>query len=294
MNRVSRLSPGDLETLSAYLDGVLSPEETSHLEARLSREQELRGALHELRATVDLLRSLPEVRLPRSFTLKPETAGVRRTARAYPALRLATVVATLAFMTTVGLDALTRVVQPAGLRAMAPAAEAPAAAAPQLSQELPAPAATLGETEAVAADRLAVSPTAEAEMMLQAVGPTPTAMETLIVPKEAGAAQATPPPTTVLGAAAPAEGPAATAESRCETCGEELILPTAEKGDQVLKNAVVASATPVPTATPFPQAYAARTETSEIAAPSLRLFEIGFAALALALGVLTIRSRRKT
>src|SRR3990172_80077 len=107
MRRVSDLALHDLELLSAYLDGELTPREADRLQARLDGEADLRWALEELRRTVSVVRSLPEVRPPRSFTLSAEAAGSRGRAAAYPILQLATALATLAFVAVVGLDALT-------------------------------------------------------------------------------------------------------------------------------------------------------------------------------------------
>src|SRR3990172_935326 len=106
MRRLSDLPLRDLELLSAYLDGELTPREADRLQARLDGEADLRWALEELRRTVSVVRSLPEVRPPRSFTLTAEAAGSRAPHAAYPALQLATALATLAFVAVVGLDAL--------------------------------------------------------------------------------------------------------------------------------------------------------------------------------------------
>jgi hypothetical protein len=64
---MGRISRDDLERLSAYLDGELSPEERSTLESRLSSEPYLRRRLKELRRVRDLLRSLPRVRPSQEF-----------------------------------------------------------------------------------------------------------------------------------------------------------------------------------------------------------------------------------
>ena len=74
----NRIKSQDWETLSAYLDGQLTPRELTHLETRLSSDPELRTALEELRQTRGVLRSLPKLRVPRNFTLSPEMVGIRR------------------------------------------------------------------------------------------------------------------------------------------------------------------------------------------------------------------------
>jgi anti-sigma factor RsiW len=55
--------------LSAYIDGALLPNERDALEQRLATDDVLRAELGELQATVQLLRDMPAVVLPRSFTL---------------------------------------------------------------------------------------------------------------------------------------------------------------------------------------------------------------------------------
>ncbi len=67
----------DVERLSAYLDGHLSPTETARLEARLASEPALRAVLEDLRQARTLLRHTPRRRAPRNFTLTPRMAGLR-------------------------------------------------------------------------------------------------------------------------------------------------------------------------------------------------------------------------
>jgi anti-sigma factor RsiW len=59
----------DFELFSAYLDGDLSDADRAALEARLAAEPELRRELEALRQTVALVRSLPELKAPRSYAL---------------------------------------------------------------------------------------------------------------------------------------------------------------------------------------------------------------------------------
>jgi len=63
----------DIELLSAYLDGQLSPHQRSALEARLRAEPALTTELDTLRITRQLLRSLPRLRAPRNFTLSAQS-----------------------------------------------------------------------------------------------------------------------------------------------------------------------------------------------------------------------------
>jgi hypothetical protein len=104
MTILSQLSRRDVERLSAYLDGALSSDERDRLEERFHENPDLRSALEEMRMAVWLMRSMPEVKPPRSFTLTPEMVGIRERPRAYPIFQLATVLATLALVVVVGID----------------------------------------------------------------------------------------------------------------------------------------------------------------------------------------------
>ena len=72
------LSSRDLENLSAYLDAQMTPNERRRLEEQLSGSPALQTALNELRQTRQMLRSLPRLKAPRNFTLKPEMVQARR------------------------------------------------------------------------------------------------------------------------------------------------------------------------------------------------------------------------
>ena len=70
----SKLPERDEALLSAYLDKQLSAAEQVSLERRLAVEPILRAELDGLHRTAAALRSLEQVRPPRSFTLDPATA----------------------------------------------------------------------------------------------------------------------------------------------------------------------------------------------------------------------------
>lgn len=101
-----QIPPSDWELLSAYLDNELAPRERAQVEIRLKASPELRQGLAELRNVRRTLRSQPRLRAPRNFTLTPQMAGVRPGVRpgglllppVYPALRLASVLATIFFV----------------------------------------------------------------------------------------------------------------------------------------------------------------------------------------------------
>ncbi len=135
----------DIELLSAYLDGQLSPSVSARLEARLKTDPELVSVMDDLRTARGYLRQLPKRRAPRNFTLTRKMVGQNPPLpRAYPAFRFATALATLLFFLTYGVNFLVPQFRPAaGLGGggdgnevqmfsveEAPALEAPAPAAP--------------------------------------------------------------------------------------------------------------------------------------------------------------------
>lgn len=84
----------DGEALSDYLDDALEPDERTAATAHLKACGDCRRELAELRATVALLRGLPQYRPRRSFQLGREhapRAGVGFWERLLPALRAATI-----------------------------------------------------------------------------------------------------------------------------------------------------------------------------------------------------------
>jgi len=95
----------DMENLSAYLDGQLSPVEKTRLEQRVQSDPALASALVELRQTHRLLALAPHRRAPRNFTLTPKMAGIRPPVpRLVPALSWASAVAMLLFIFTIGAN----------------------------------------------------------------------------------------------------------------------------------------------------------------------------------------------
>lgn len=100
------------ENLSPFLDGQLSAYERRRVERHLRECPDCRADFESLRQTVALLRTLPSVKLPRSFVL-PASEGVRqretqRSRVAYGYLRLATVMATALLVLVISGDALLR------------------------------------------------------------------------------------------------------------------------------------------------------------------------------------------
>lgn len=87
----------ELETLSAYLDSELSPNQRQALEARFQSEPELRDQLENLRKIKITLAYLPHQRAPRNYTLTPEMVSVRSQKKQpiFGTLRLASALAAI-------------------------------------------------------------------------------------------------------------------------------------------------------------------------------------------------------
>jgi hypothetical protein len=95
----------DLELLSSYLDGQLSPADATRLEARLLVEPDLRSVLRDLRSARTMLRQLPMRKAPRNFRLTPKMVGKNPPLpRAYPAFRLTSALATILLFLSFGLN----------------------------------------------------------------------------------------------------------------------------------------------------------------------------------------------
>ncbi len=85
------------ESLSEYMDGRLSADERATVESHLLECQECSRELHALRATRQMLQSLPPIRLPRGFTLEA-TPNRALQPRGFYWLRAATGLAAAAFV----------------------------------------------------------------------------------------------------------------------------------------------------------------------------------------------------
>lgn len=118
------LSARDLERVSAYLDGELSPKERVAFEQRLKSEPNLARALTEFGAAQALLRRAPQRRTPRSFALSDEMlVGKRRTLFAnWTSLNLVSAVATLVLFLVFAGDIWANAVSEIGAAEEAPQA----------------------------------------------------------------------------------------------------------------------------------------------------------------------------
>lgn len=155
----------DLDALGAWLDGGLDDDDRRAAAAHLADCLLCRGELAELRATVALLRGLPQYAPRRSFRLGPEHAGpaaraegrLLRLLPALPALRAATVAVAVLLAAVVTGDLVSTVRDDASDRRVVTFGDGgvveeapPAAADPAPPGQLPAEA--FSEDEALAQD----------------------------------------------------------------------------------------------------------------------------------------------
>ena len=140
--------------LSAYVDGEVTAEEAREVEELLASSENARRELAELQATVDLVRGLPDLELPRSLAL--DAAPEKRWTLWWPSVRttgLATSVATMLLVGLVAGDMLNVLAQAAmsgddeseeAFAFDAPGIElVPAPALPQAAAAAPAAAAAM-------------------------------------------------------------------------------------------------------------------------------------------------------
>jgi anti-sigma factor RsiW len=112
----------DIEQLSSYLDGQLSPSESARVESRLSSDPELASAFNDIRAARGILRKMPARKAPRNFTLTRQMVGLKPPLpRSYSVFRFSTAFATILLVLTFAVNALPRI--SFGAAAPAPAAQ---------------------------------------------------------------------------------------------------------------------------------------------------------------------------
>ena len=288
MKELNQLSTRDLELISAYIDGELSAREIARLLSRLDREPGLKQALAEMKAVVHQMGSLPEAPLPRSFTLTPETVGIRSRPRAYPVFQLATALAAIAFVALVGLDTVVGQFSLASRGAvMSDMVQEALVAAPLAEAEL-----GTGETFAQADDQRDGADVFAEEEVAGAL--VPPAVEAPGEPDEVLRSEAAPSPQT------PAEKAVGGETIVGEGAGEQPAEPSADEHAATLDaesmNAVAETQEsevepPGDADLAFAQETTGRWSPAPL--PILRLLEIGLGALVLILGGLTLWIRTK-
>ncbi len=97
----------DIEQLSAYLDGQLSPSDSARLELRISTDPELDSVLSDLRLARGILRKLPARKAPRNFTLTRKMVGLKPPLpRTFSFFRFSTAFATFLLMLTFAANSI--------------------------------------------------------------------------------------------------------------------------------------------------------------------------------------------
>jgi hypothetical protein len=251
------------ERLSAYLDGELAPRERDAVERHVATCQACQWDLDTLRQTVEWMRELPTVPIPRVFTIpvpaQPERVPQRRW-RLVPVLQAATALVALLLVFAVSGDFLL-----GGFRM---------GYAPETMSMQEPPAATVEATIVVEVVKEVEAPVAEGETVVEKM-----VVETVEVEIEMPASTATPPPqatpapepaepalgeATQASAAAPEEGENALAPPE----GEEEALPAEPPADETAR-----AAAPAPAAggapTPTEMATVSPTQVAAYAAPTL-------------------------
>ena len=267
------------ELISAYLDKRLSAEEKGFFERHIASCADCRAQLETTRSMVAALRVMPPVKAPRSFVLPREMArqiaapSRRSFLTLYPALRLATVVAAVAFAVLFASDLL--IVRSGGGTAQQSSLPAAApvpleAQAPTAAREIaPAPEPTMTEAAHDAATNSAAAGT---EPPAGVVAPKAVVTETTMFTA-----------TSALSVLAPTATTAATAETAMQS-----VQATVE-------------ATPAPAETMTDQQAGAVSGFSaqsnfvavQPAIDPLRIVEIALLVLAVVLGIATLIVRRK-
>lgn len=268
-NQPEQSPDNDRELLSAYLDEQIDSGERAYLEQRLTSDAALRSELEELRATTALLRGLPELTPPRSFTLdaaqvRPRgLAGWLRGAnlRFAGALAVLVLALTLTTLLVAGPQGGAMVaMQPAGSAQEAaealPNAEAAREGAPLAAEAEPETARTQAEPVAPASESTSAA-TAPAEVAAApaeeaAEAPAAEAAEepAAAPPDAAPMPQATPAP-----AGTPAAPMAGSTDSASLTMSATEESAGATSADEAVPQAApaatsAAAATPVPAAPP--------------------------------------------
>jgi hypothetical protein len=268
------------DLISAYLDQQVTAEERQFFERHIAACADCRAQLEATRSMVAALRAMPVVKAPRSFVLPREMA--RQPKRSifawYPALRLATALAAIAFVVLFAGDLLISRSGSGGAALSVPAA-APAPLMERQAEVMKAPAPTLVAQFAptatpapTARNYAATEPGAAAPLMAAGatakVAPTETITLTDSAAMTLSMPTATPEMTTV--AVAPQAAPEAIPEPAAKAQEDRSAAPVVEQ--PVTTTAVVSAA---PTIEP------------------LRVIELALLGLVIVLGAAMFIARRK-
>ena len=289
--------------LSSYVDGEVSAADVRRVEEHAAACSECRDELESLTATVELVRALPDLELPRSFELTMLPEEEPRASFGVWAPRLATSVAGLLLVALLAGDLVGTLTQAGGFddetsAAMDMQSDAPP---PPMAQAFEAPAAAAPQAAAAPPMAAQAAPTQAVELMsADAEDGTPEASEAAPAPPAA--------PATARGLArksdaqpatpeAVADTPAAAMKAHVQTAAQPSPeLPTAASKALVLEQ-------PGPPGAPAPKAvlddgaetavWAPSDEADAIGVP-LRELQVAAAVCFLALAAVTVwRARRR-
>ena len=276
------------DLLSAYLDNQLHEQSRAQVEAHLRDCAACADDLRSLRATVQALRLLPAVAVPRSFILQPQYQP-RRLSPLLPVLRLATSAVAIALVAVMAGSMLSRGYQPA--MAPAPLAVATQAAAAPNALDAPAMQKTQGSSESAPAVA-AAAPLATQPALAGEAAPTKDAeAATLAAPK----GMATPAARSALPPAAPAPSAPSVADAQA-TVTPTLTPPPTLLPTMTPLPAPSPSPSPVPSVAPsptLPPEAPASAPDRHVAGAPLRSLQIGLAALLAVLVVATVAASRR-
>ena len=258
------------ERLSAYIDGQVNASEATQVEDHLGGCEECRLELHTLRATVGLLRGLPELAVPRSFALKEAPTAAAATPRVVWTARLATSAAAVLLVALFVGDAAGLLSQRAARRA--PAVPEPAAAVVRTAEvEEAAPAAAAPALRSVVGEREVAAPTPAPAPAPALAAPAPAPALAAPAPAPAPAPPAAPAPAPAIAPAAAVPGMAPPEEDVAERRGA-VPEETAEERPAAAPVPAPVAAAAVPEAMSEPPAEAL-SPAPEVAPPPAALPE---------------------
>jgi hypothetical protein len=220
----------EIELLSAYLDGQLSPSESARLEARLASDPELASVFDDLRAARGILRKLPSRKAPRNFTLTCQMVGLKPPLpRSYSFFRLSTAFATLLLTLTFAANLAVprlRYVGPINTGWGGGYGGGPAESAPMLAAEAPAATEALAVMEeAIPAMTQTPVPTMEALAPALEMEAMPTLMADSAATEAPTAKQMESPPEAA--AQPPVEDQAGAESVAAEPAQSQPLIPVA-------------------------------------------------------------------
>jgi hypothetical protein len=266
------------ELISAYLDKRVSAEEQSFFERHIASCADCRAQLETTRSMIAALKAMPVLKAPRSFVLPRELARQsaaqpqRSFLSLYPALRLATVIAAMAFAVLFAGDLL--------INQMSGAAQQPAPTSPG-SVVMQAP-----EQPPTAPQAAAPAPESTLTSMYGAAGSPELPAATALPAARAAMSDTAAMTESTMAMAAPTTTPEATVAAEAANQAQMKLGTTPESSEpapeqQADSAADQGAAAPAAEAAPAP------------AIDPLRIIEIALLGLAVVLGIATVVVRRK-